>query len=566
MNFLGTNFRLYNKRLAVILLLLLTLLLVACGGGTTEEEPPAEEETSAETSETEEEAPAEEEMEEEASEEEMPAEEAMEEDEHSMMQEGTLRIASQPIVAIDPGLVSSDAEVMVANAVYDYLVDVDVNNNIIPRLAKSWTQPDNTTYIFQLAEGVTFHDGSEFTAEDVVWTFDRLRDEELGLPTSSLYANIDSIEATGDLEVTFNLTDPNPFFLFDLSDNHALVLKAGTEDADTNFNGTGPFKVTNYSPEDRLTMEANADYFVEGEPHLAGVEIVFFNDQRARVEALRDGQADLAISMSVDDFVSLRSADNLSTFTANTNAFDLVRLRSDREPGSDPRIMQALRLATDRDAIYGVVLQGFGAVGNDSPIGPLYSAYHDPEAQPPALDIEAAKALLADAGYPDGLSMTLYTPDSGNRPALAAVLKEMWAEAGFNVDIVVEPESVYYGEDPETGEPKWLSVDLGITGWGSRPYPQFYLDVMLVCDAKWNESHFCDEEFDALVQTAGSTHDEAERVQAYKDIQALLIERGPVMIPYFFAQFGGISTDFEGFTMKAFPGRSDLRTIQWVGE
>ena len=559
MNFLGTNFRLYNKRLTVVILLLLALLLVACGGGATEEEPLAEE-ASAETSETEEtteeEAPTEEEME----------EEAMEEGEHTTGQEGILRIASQTIVAIDPGLVSSDAEVMVANAVYDYLVDVDVNNNIIPRLAESWTQPDNTTYVFQLAEGVTFHDGSEFTAEDVVWTFERLRDEELGLPTSSLYANIASIEATGDLEVTFNLIDPNPFFLFDLSDNHALILKAGTEDADTNFNGTGPFKVTNYSPEDRLTMEANADYFIEGEPHLAGIEIVFFNDQRARVEALRDGQADLAISMSVDDFVSLRSADNLSTFTANTNAFDLVRLRSDREPGNDPRIMQALRLATDRDAIYGVVLQGFGAVGNDSPIGPLYSAYHDAEAQPPALDIEAAKALLAEAGYPDGLSMTLYTPDSGNRPALAAVLKEMWAEAGFNVDIVVEPESVYYGEDPETGEPKWLSVDLGITGWGSRPYPQFYLDVMLVCDAQWNESHFCDEEFDALVQTAGSTHDEAERVQAYKDIQALLIERGPVMIPYFFAQFGGISTDFEGFIMKAFPGRSDLRSVQWVGE
>ena len=302
MNFLGTNFRLHNKRLAVVILLLLTLLLVACGGGAAEEETPAAE-VPAESSESEDaeaEAPAEEAMEEEAPaeeaeemEEEMPAEEAeesMEDGEHAMMQEGTLRIASQPIVQIDPGLVSSDAEVMIANAVYDYLVDVDVNNNIIPRLAKSWTQPDNTTYIFELEEGVTFHDGSPFTAEDVVWTFDRLRDADLGLPTSSLYANIDSIEATGDLEVTFNLTDPNPFFLFDLSDNHALVLKAGTEDADTNFNGTGAFIVTSYSPEDRLTMEANPNYFVEGEPHLANIEVIFFNDQRARVEALRDGQ------------------------------------------------------------------------------------------------------------------------------------------------------------------------------------------------------------------------------------------------------------------------------------
>ncbi len=552
MNFLGTNFRLHNKRLTVAILLLLTLLLVACGVGQSEETPAEDPPTASE--ETSPEEPAAEEF----------TEDPME-DEADPMMEGTLRIASQPIVQIDPALVSSDAEVMVANAVYDYLVDVDVNNNIVPRLATEWTQPDETTYVFQLAEGVTFHDGSALTAEDVVWTFDRLRDPDLGLPTASLYSNIASIEATGDLEVTFTLTNPNPFFLFDLSDNHALVLKAGTEDADTNFNGTGPFKVTSYSPEDRLTMEANPDYFIEGEPHLAGIEMIFFNDQRARIDALRDGQADLVISMSVDDFVSLRSAENVATFTANTNAFDLIRLRSDREPGNDPRIMQALRLATDRDAIYNVVLQGFGAIGRDSPIGPLYSTYYSEDTELPAYDPEAAQALLAEAGYSDGLSMTLYTPDSGNRPALAAVLKEMWAQAGFNVDIVVEPESVYYGEDPETGEPKWLSVDLGITGWGSRPYPQFYLDVMLVCDAEWNESHFCDEAFDALVETAGTTQDEAERVQAYKDIQALLIERGPVMIPYFFAQFGGISTDFAGFEMKAFPGRSDLRTVQVSG-
>jgi len=565
MNLLGTNFRLYNKRLFVSLFILLLVLILAACGGQTQEEPTApanETQPPAETTEeeTQPEQPAE-------TEQETVAEATEETAESDMMaRAGTLRIASQPIVQIDPALVSSDAEVLVANAVYDYLVDVDESNNIVPRLAVSWDQPDPTTWVFTLAEGVIFHDGSPLTAEDVVWTFDRLRDEELGFPTSSLYSNIANIEATGDLEVTFTLTDPNPFFLFDLSDNHALVLKAGTEDADTKFNGTGPFKVTSYSPENRLTMNANPNYFIAGEPHLEGIEIIFFNDQPARVEALRGGQADLVMNMSVDDFVSLRSEEGIATFTTDTNAFDLVRLRSDREPGNDPRVMQALKLATDREAILNVVLQGFGALGNDTPIGPLYSNYHATDITPPAPDVDQAKALLAEAGYPDGLSMTLFTPDSGNRPALAAVLKDMWAQAGFNVDIVVEPESVYYGEDPDTGEPKWLSVDLGITGWGSRPYPQFYLDVMLTCGAKWNESHFCDEEFDALVKTAGTTHDEAERVQAYRDIQQILTERGPILIPYYFPQFGGLSKDFTNFTMKAFPGRSDLRVVQVAGQ
>jgi peptide/nickel transport system substrate-binding protein len=135
-------------------------------------------------------------------------------------------------------------------------------------------------------------------------------------------------------------------------------------------------------------------------------------------------------------------------------------------------------------------------------------------------------------------------------------LKDQWAEAGINVDVIVEPESVYYGDDG------WLAVDLGITGWGSRPYPQFYLDTMLVCEAKWNESHFCDSKLDSLAKIAGTTLNEEERVEAYRQIQELLVERGPILIPYFFSQLGAISDKFTDFEMKPFPGRSDLSTVR----
>ena len=151
--------------------------------------------------------------------------------------------------------------------------------------------------------------------------------------------------------------------------------------------------------------------------------------------------------------------------------------------------------------------------------------------------------------------MELHTPDTGGRPDLGAVLKEQWREAGIEVEVIVEPESVYYGADG------WLEVDLGITGWGSRPIPQFYLDVMLKCGAKWNESHFCDQEFDDLVDIAGSTLDEDVRKAAYRDIQRILIERGPVIIPYYFAQFAAIREGYEGFELKAFAGRTDLSQV-----
>lgn len=476
-------------------------------------------------------------------------------------QVGILRVATQNIEHLDPALISSDSEILLANHVYDYLVDFDVQNKIRPRLATSWSvSDDGLTYRFQLAEGVRFHDGSDLTARDVVWTFERLRDPALGFPTADVYKEIAQISAANDLEVTFILSEPNPFFLFDLSDNHALILKEGTEDAATNFNGTGPFIVTDYVIEDRIVLEANPDYFIAGQPRLDGLEIIFFNDESAAVNALRSGQIDLVMRMSSALFTSLEGEEGIVTIDIPTNGFDLVRLRSDRAPGNDPRVIQALKLATDRDVIFEQVQQGYGAVGRDSPIGPLYTDYYSEEVPVAARDVEAARALLAEAGYSEGLVLDLHTPDTGNRPDLASVLKEQWSEAGVDVEILVEPESVYYGDDG------WLEVNLGITGWGSRPVPQFYLDTMLVCDAIWNESHFCDEEFDTLSSLAGSTLDEVERVEAYAEIQRLLIDRGPVIIPYFFAQFAAIRDDYGGFELNAFAGRTDFRPVYLISE
>jgi peptide/nickel transport system substrate-binding protein len=288
---------------------------------------------------------------------------------------------------------------------------------------------------------------------------------------------------------------------------------------------------------------------------LASVEVIFFSDENAMVDALRGGQVDLVMRMSTPLFESLQGQEGITTYNIPTGGFDLIRLRADREPGNDPRVIQAMKLATDREAILELVQQGYGAVGNDSPIGPIFDAYHDDSVQAPARDVEAARALLADAGYADGLDLTIHVPNSGGRPDLAAVLQDQWAEAGINLEISVEPEEVYYGENG------WLEVDLGITGWGARPYPQLYLDTMLVSGAVWNESHFSDEELDALAATTGSTLDEQERIDAYSQIQQLLAERGPVIIPYHFPQFAAIRDGFTGFQLEAFAGRTDVHTI-----
>lgn len=470
---------------------------------------------------------------------------------------GTLRVGMDIPVQLDPAFASSDSEIAILNAVYDYLVDVDPDNNIRPRLATQWVvSGDGLTYTFTLASPVTFHDGSSLTAADVVWTFDRLRDPALELPTNDLYSNIESITANGDQEVIFKLKKTNPFFLYDLSDNHALILKANTTDAATKFNGSGPFRVTDYSPENRMELAANENYFIAGKPGVATLEFILFSDQAASVDALRSGQVDLVMRMPTPLFLTLKEDANLNTVAIPTNGFDLVRLRSDRAPGNNPQVIQALKLATDRQAIFDNVSLGLGAVGRDSPIGPVFKNYYTEQPPLPARDPQAAKALLVEAGYPDGLKLDLHVPDSGDRPDLAVVLKEQWAEAGIEVNVIVEPESVYYGDNG------WLEVDLGITGWGSRPTPQTYLDLMLISGAEWNESRFSDPEFDKLAALAGSTLNEAERIDAYHKIQQILIERGPVIIPYFFAQLGAINKNFDGFQLKPFAGRTDLAMIR----
>jgi peptide/nickel transport system substrate-binding protein len=469
--------------------------------------------------------------------------------------DNVLRVSAFPISQTDPAQISSDSEVLIANHVYDYLVDVDANNDIQPRLATDWTRSkDGLTYTFTLVEGVTFHNGDALTAQDVVYTFKRLRDTN-GLPTADLYSNITSIEATDDLEVTFTISQTNPFFLYDLSDNHALIVKEGTQDT-SDFNGTGPFVVTDYQPENRIVMEANNDYFVDGQPQLSGLEIIFFSDQSASADALQGGQIDLTMDLSTSLYESLQGTQGLIAHDIATNQFAAVRLRTDQSPGDDPRVLQALKLATDRQAIFDLVQQGYGAVGQDTPVGPIFDTYYTDQYTLPERDLEAARQLLADAGYPDGLDLELNLLDTLNFPDLAVVLKEQWAEAGIRVEVVTLPESVYYGEK------QWLEVNLGITGWGHRAYPQFYLDVMLKCGAKWNEARFCDEELDRQIEIAGSNLDEQRRVEAYHEIQRILVERGPLIVPYFFAEYGVINDRFEGFELKAFSGRTDFRTIR----
>ena len=468
-------------------------------------------------------------------------------------QDNTLRIAKLTPATLHPLSASGDSEIAILNAVYDYLIDTDAAANLVPRLASAWNvSEDGMTYTLQIREDAAWHDGSPVTVDDALWTLNWHIAEESTV--SNLLASVESMSAGDGNTLVLALNAPNPDFLYNLSDNKLVILKADAADIGEVFNGSGPFTLDEIIPGDRAIMSANAAYW-GGAPTIDKLEIIFFDDYQAGIAAVRGGTADGTMRMDNASFIGFGDDLQFSATDIPTSGHYLARLRYDQAPGNDLRVRQAFKLATDRDAIWERVQLGFGAVGKDSPIGPAFGQYFLADVDPPPRDPAAAAALLAEAGYPDGLDMTLYAPNSGSYPDLAQTLAAQWEEAGIRVEIQLEDENSYWVED-------WMNVNLGITGWGSRPYPQFYLDIAYQSDAKWNESRYSDARVDELIDIARSSQDQSERVAAYKEIQQIMLDSGPVIVPFFFAQFMVLSSRVSGIELHPFAGRTNFNRAE----
>ncbi len=462
---------------------------------------------------------------------------------------GTLRMAMLTPATFDPRSASGDSEIALLNALYDYLIDTDESSNLVPRLASSWElSADGLVYTLQLRDDASFHDGSPLTVDDVLWTIHWHREAESTV--ANLLSSVESVEAAGGSAIAFTLNEANPDFLYNLTDNKFVILKAGADNIGTEFNGTGPFVLEEMIPGDRAILRANADYWA-GAPSIDHLEFIYFDDQQAGIAAVQGGTADGIMRLDNSSFLGFSGDMNFNTTDIPTSGHHLARLRSDRAPGNDARVRKAFKLATDRNAIWERVQLGYGALGKDSPIGPSFGQYFLFEAEVPARDPAAAAALLAEAGYPDGLDMILHTPNSGTWPDLAQALAAQWEEAGIRVEVQLEDENTYWVED-------WMEVDLGVTGWGARPIPQLYLDLGYRSDAPWNESHYSNARLDELIDIARSALDQEERVAAYKEIQQILLDDGPVVVPYFFAQFMVLANRVSGVELHPFSGRTNF--------
>lgn len=487
-------------------------------------------------------------------------------------QSAVLRVGMNAPVQLDPHLGTNDPEIMFNRQIYDYLIDVDANGALVPELATDWTvSEDGLTVTLNLVEGVTFHDGSSFTAADVVFSFQRM--QTLESPALNLLGSFE-VAADGDNTVIFTLAQPNADFLFGVGSRWSYILKNGAENVNaltddfSNFVGTGAYTLTSYREGEGASFAANPNYWQAGLPANDGLEFLFIEAQQAQIDALRSGAVDFIYKVAADRVEELRN-DGLNVIVKPTNQHPVIRLRSDEGfLGADPRVMQALKLATDRELL---ALDLFGedvaSVGNNDPIGPIYGTFYSKIEE--VYDPAAACALLAEAGFPQGLGadepLQFYVVDSFNYADMAVLLQDQWAQSGcINVEIQVRPENVYYGDN------EWIDVELGVTGWGSRPIPQQYLVEAYVTAALpenggFNESHWSDAEIDALVAEASVVANIEARAVIYQEIARIFAERGPIIVPFFAPTVGVTATGVEGLDMHPFPGSTDLRRVSVGG-
>lgn len=501
-----------------------------------------------------------------------------------------LRVGMLEPVNLDPATGSNDPEVLFSRQIYEYLLDLNPAGELVPQLATGYTvSDDGLTYTFSLVENAVFHDGSAFTSEDVVFTFNRIA--SIGSPALAQLGQAETgtnadgtaimsptwtVAADGDFSVVFTLEAPNADFLYGISSRFAMILPSGLEAPNSLaadggvafFNGTGPFKLDSYSPGEGAVLVANEAYR-NGAPALAGIEFVFIEDATAQVNAVLNNEVDFVFKLSNDVVPSLEGSADISILNVATNIHPVIRLRSDAgHIGEDVRVRQAFKHATDRELLNLDALNGTGVVGNNDPFGPVYGQFYNP-VEHLAYDPELACALLAEYATenPDNpwvtldgdtptLTVDFYVVEAFEYPLLAEFMQQQWAEACINVNLLIRPEGIYYGADNE-----WMEVDLGLTGWSSYPTPQSYLTLAYVSGGPYNEAHWSNARIDELAAQSLLTSDLDARDALFTEMSQIFEQEGPVIIPYFRPVVGAVRSTVQGLEMHPFPGSTNFAAV-----
>lgn len=458
--------------------------------------------------------------------------------------QGTLRVAvGSTLNQLDPARTTIGDEYIYVHLVFSGLARMDADMTVKPDLAESWQASDDLkTWVFKLRPNVKFHHGRVMDAEDVVATMKRILDPATGSRARSNLTMVDSVEATGPLEVTFKLNLAYAGFADIFADRQLrIVAKDRLADLSTQPVGAGPFKFVSWSPGDRLVMERNPDYYESGLPKLDGVTMRIVPEAAARVAELESGAIDLVWNLPYESVDKFKSHPTVRVDSVATPTWDAVILNNERPPFNDVRVRQALAATVDKAALVEIALFGQGAP-TVSPIPPSHP-YFNTELKFAPPDIAKAKKLLADAGYANGFDVPMQVPqEREQRVRLGVAVRDMARAAGIRINVERVPFASYAANVAGKAQ---MYVD----GYFARPTIDTALYPFYHSSGSWNRQLWLykDARADKILDDARRTNDEAGRARLFKEFQVVVDETQPGLIAYSMAHVNGVSKKVEGF-------------------
>ena len=431
------------------------------------------------------------------------------------------------------------------------------DGSLEPRIAESWTaSEDATTWTFKIRQGVMFNDGTPLTVDDIAYTFTVIFDDTITNGISRSKGNYDNlmkpegVVIVDESTVQFNLLQPNgnfPYFVSSACYGMCIIKKdafggAGWEDT---MISAGPWKMVSHVNTENTVYERNPYYWdTNFSPVFSEVELVQFVSSATALPQLRTGEIDFIGAMEAADALALDENEfTVATLPAGAGLAH-VHMRTNFGPFQDKRIRQAAALTIDREGYVDGIMMGIGGrVGNDSVMDPYNTA--DTSVPQRAKDIEKAKALMAEAGVPNGFKVDLSSWARDDINKYANLIKTSFAEIGIEVNLVIDGSdggsAVYYTYDPYPSMPgkvnqfdnnSWLASNLGIVDWAGRGVPDQYLMREWRSTGDWSgamlDSRVMDAAIDEYLQ---ATTPEAKKV-ASKKIQEASLDETPYIIAY----------------------------------
>ena len=455
--------------------------------------------------------------------------------------ENTVRVAydADP-VSLDPHEQLSGGTLQLSHMVFDPLVRWTQDLQFEPRLAESWEQIDDTTMRFKLKSGVKFHSGNMLTAKDVDWTFDRLKSSD---DFKGIFAQFTDVEVIDDMTFDLKTSEPYPLVLHtatyifpmdsayytgmtDDGKDKGEIVKHGDSFASRNVSGTGPYTISEREQGVKVVFNRFADYWdADSKGNVDTIVLTPIKEDPTRVAALLSGDVDFIAPVPPTDLQRVADAEGVDLITMAGTRIITFQMNQNRvEAFKDARVRQAIDYAVNNAGIVDRIMRGFGTVGAQaSPAGYLG---HDP-ALTPRFDVEKAKALMADAGYADGFSITMMAPNNRyvNDDKIAQAVASMLAQINIKVDLQTMPKAQYWPAFDER------AADMMMIGWhadteDSANFHQF----LSACpdeatgNGQYNSGAYCNTEADELMKASNTETDPAKRAEMLQKLEGILYE------------------------------------------